>query len=218
NTYISYYDYGAVIALALDLTLRTQFDGISLDTYMRALWERFGLSETPYTMADLEDELGRVSGDPGFARRFFASYIRGGELPELGPLLARAGLELRTEDSQKASLGGVGLRFETNGAVIQSATRAGSPLYEAGLDRGAKIVQLDGKRIRGRRGWNRLWRRKKPGDTVRLSFEQRGRTGEVYIKLVPAPRVELVPFEKANRKVTERVRAFRQQWLGPRTH
>ncbi|MCP5120659.1 MAG: PDZ domain-containing protein, partial [bacterium] len=104
------------------------------------------------------------------------------------------------------------------GAVIQSATRAGSPLYEAGLDRGAKIVKLDGKRIRGRKGWNRLWRRKKPGDTVRLSFEQRGRTGDAHVKLVAAPQVELVPFEKVNRKVTERVRAFRQQWLGPQEH
>ena len=39
NTFISYYTYGAAIALALDLSLRDRSNGkISLDDYMRAMW------------------------------------------------------------------------------------------------------------------------------------------------------------------------------------
>lgn len=43
NTFISYYTWGAAIALGLDLTLRQRSDGeVTLDDYMQALWERFG--------------------------------------------------------------------------------------------------------------------------------------------------------------------------------
>ena len=43
NTFISYYTYGAAIALALDLSLREQSNGkVSLDDYMRAMWQAHG--------------------------------------------------------------------------------------------------------------------------------------------------------------------------------
>jgi len=43
NTFISYYTWGSVIAMGLDLTLRDRTDGrATLDDFMRALWERYG--------------------------------------------------------------------------------------------------------------------------------------------------------------------------------
>ncbi|MGK0359953.1 MAG: putative metalloprotease with PDZ domain, partial [Bradymonadia bacterium] len=43
NAIISYYSKGAVVALALDLTLRARTDGkVTLDDVMRALWQRYG--------------------------------------------------------------------------------------------------------------------------------------------------------------------------------
>src|SRR5688572_9045009 len=62
NTYVSYYTWGEALGAGLDLTLRDRSDGrITLDHYMRALWDKFGRSasrrpgyvETPYTIADL---------------------------------------------------------------------------------------------------------------------------------------------------------------------
>ncbi len=47
NTYISYYFYGEAIALALDLSLRGQFKNVTLDTYMRRVWEKYGKTEKP---------------------------------------------------------------------------------------------------------------------------------------------------------------------------
>ena len=44
NTFISYYTWGSVIGLNLDLTLRLRFD-LTLDGYMRAVWGRFGKTE-----------------------------------------------------------------------------------------------------------------------------------------------------------------------------
>ena len=58
NTFISYYTYGAAVALGLDLTLRTRFD-LDLDGYLRALWTKYGVHQAnytptrPYTTADL---------------------------------------------------------------------------------------------------------------------------------------------------------------------
>ena len=43
TTYISYYDFGGAIALALDLTLRDRSAGqVTLDDYMRAMWRVHG--------------------------------------------------------------------------------------------------------------------------------------------------------------------------------
>ena len=43
NTFISYYTWGSVIGLGLDLTLRDRSDGrVTLDDFMRALWEKYG--------------------------------------------------------------------------------------------------------------------------------------------------------------------------------
>ena len=67
--------------------------------------------------------------------------------------------------------------------------------------------------MRSRSDWNRQLRGKKPGDIVRLRFEQRGQSGVVQVKLMAAPQVELVPFEKANLKVSPSMKAFRSAWL-----
>ena len=40
NTFISYYSYGSVLGLALDLSLRQ--NGLNLDDYMKLVWQRHG--------------------------------------------------------------------------------------------------------------------------------------------------------------------------------
>ena len=78
TTYISYYPFGGAIALALDLTLREQFDGrVTLDDFMRAMWQvhgkpggsRPGYVDRPYTIADAEARLSEVTRQPGLCPR-----------------------------------------------------------------------------------------------------------------------------------------------------
>ena len=88
---------GGAVALALDLSLRARSDSrVTLDDYMRAMWrvhgkpggDRPGYVERSYTIADAEARLAEVSGDPSFAREFFARYVRGRDLyssPHLTP-------------------------------------------------------------------------------------------------------------------------------------
>ena len=62
NNFVSYYDWGAVIGLGLDLSLRARTDHkVTLDDYMRRMWQEFGrvtppvegTVARPYTMQDL---------------------------------------------------------------------------------------------------------------------------------------------------------------------
>ena len=58
----------AILALALDLTLRQDYPGlVTLDDYMKQMWRTHGLTERPYEPQDLETGLARVTGDPAFA-------------------------------------------------------------------------------------------------------------------------------------------------------
>ncbi|WP_458308855.1 M61 family metallopeptidase [Croceiramulus getboli] len=68
NTFVSYYSYGSVLGLALDLSLREK--GLTLDSYMQRLWEQYGSPEKPYTVSNLEETLSDYAGAE-FAESFF---------------------------------------------------------------------------------------------------------------------------------------------------
>src|SRR5690554_1984558 len=57
NTFISYYTYGSVLGLGLDLMLREMDKGLSLDGMMQLMWEKFGKTEIPYTVRDIQATL-----------------------------------------------------------------------------------------------------------------------------------------------------------------
>lgn len=104
DVFLSYYTWGGAVGLALDLTLRERSnDRVTLDDFMKLLWERHGRPgggvpgyvDRPYSSEDVKDALATVSGDERFADTFLARYVRGHEVPDFAPLLARAGLVLR---------------------------------------------------------------------------------------------------------------------------
>ncbi|HKP30905.1 MAG TPA: hypothetical protein VJU15_15945, partial [Gemmatimonadales bacterium] len=95
NTFISYYTWGAALGLALDLTLRQRFPGVTMDDFMREMWRAHGKTERPYTNADARAVLGRVTRDTAFAGWFWRSYVDGREAPDYSALLAQAGVVVR---------------------------------------------------------------------------------------------------------------------------
>ena len=119
NSFISYYTYGEVIALGLDLTLRSQFHGLTLDDYMRHMWKAHSDTNAPYTPDDLRNGLAETTGDAAFAKDFFARYIEGNDLPDFEPLLAQAGLALVSKNENAASVGRIS--FEENREATLSA-------------------------------------------------------------------------------------------------
>lgn len=214
NTHISYYAYGAALGLALDLTMRERFPGITLDTFMRAVWEQQGQTEIPYTTDDLREALSRVTHDEQFAGEFFSSYIAGQELPDYERLLANAGLLMRRANSGQASLGPVRLDFEGKAALVGRNTIIGSPLYEAGLDRGDQILAIDRLKIHSLDQWQNALGRFEPGDTAVIHYIQRGITRDAEITFEEDSELEVVTYESADMEVSDTQLTFRHSWLG----
>ena len=222
NTFISYYVWGEALGLGLDLALRTRADGaVTLDDYMRALWERFGRPggaaagavDRPYTPDDAERLLGVVAGDPAFAGDFFARYINGREVVDYAGLLAHAGFVVQPAAPGRATLGDLSLGA---GMRVIEPTAYASPLHEAGIERDDVLATLDGHRLTSGAQIDRLVSAKSPGDVVTIEFVRRGQRNAASATLDADGRIEIVPVESTGTALTERQRAFRDAWLGSR--
>ncbi len=216
NTFISYYSWGAVIGLGLDLTLRTTFDDISLDDYMRAVWQQYGVPEEPYTIDNLEQTLAEVTDSTEFAQNFFDNYIRSGNQVDLKPLLAKAGFVLQQAHPEQAviSFGGSKIDYQDGTATISSNTQIDSPLYNAGLDVGDEIQSIDGQSINNARDMQRLLAAHQPGDELSVTYSSLGDSYETMITLAANPELEVRTFEQVGKSVTDEIARFRQNWLG----
>jgi predicted metalloprotease with PDZ domain len=222
NTFISYYTYGAALALGLDLSLRGRSNGkISLDDYMRAMWRvhgkpggpQPGLVAKPYTLKDARDRLAEVSGDRAFADSFFDKYIEGQEAIDYGPLLLRAGYVWRKSNPGAPWLGTVALDGGGSG-TISNLIEWGSPLHAAGLNQGDTLVELDGRRVTSGTTLQAVLKAHKPGDRVPVSFRRRnGVPGTATIVLAENPAMEAVAVESAGGTLTSDQKQFRAAWL-----
>jgi predicted metalloprotease with PDZ domain len=225
NTFISYYTWGQVVALGLDLSLRERPGGKTLDDFMRAMWQEFGRHQTayapakPYTLADVRRVLGRVAGDQRWADDFVRRYIEGRDVPDYSRLLARGGFRLRKAAAGVPWMGNEvqgGIRYDSTGATLTAGTLIGSPLYAAGLDRGDRIITIDGRTITARADVDAALSSHKPGEVVRVEFATRGETRTESLTLLENPALELVPFEQTAETVTDEIKSFRAAWLGAR--
>ena len=226
NTFISYYTFGAALALSLDLSLRELSNGrTTLDTYMQAVWTRFGrpgqkvpgMVGTPYTSTDLKDVLAEVSGDKRFAETFFTEFIQGRNVVNYAPMLARAGLVLRRRAAGRVFLGAP-LTVQAGGARVMAAAPFGSALYKAGVDRDDLLVSIDGQNVTTQEALNQVLAKRKPGDQVPIRFVRRsGETVDAMLTLEEDQRFEIVPIEQTpGGELTAQQKAYRDAWLSTR--
>jgi predicted metalloprotease with PDZ domain len=214
NTFISYYTYGQALALGIDLTIRERFPGKSLDDWMKTMWREHPDIDKPYDVEDLKKALGDAVGDKAFADRIFQNHIYGKETMPYDELLAHAGFLLEKRPGGSAWIGAPQLGFAPNGAEIIAPTLHGSPIYEAGLDRGDRITQFDGKSLTSQQDLTAILDGHKPGDKVKLRVETRGGRKDLELTIGAAPQVEMKPYELAGKELTPQMAAFREAWLG----
>jgi predicted metalloprotease with PDZ domain len=214
NTYISYYTYGQALAFGLDLTIRKQFPGKSLDDWMRTVWHEHPDVDRPYTPTDLERALAETTGDSAFARQFFDRHVTGKEPLDYRSAVAAAGLVLRKAHNGKASWGKAQVSFSNGGGEIKSETAQGSPLYLAGLEHGDRIVSVNGSAVTADTTLDGLLSKHKPGDNLNVRVQTRGGMRDARVTLAEDPQLEIVTFEEAGQAVTPEIKAFREAWLG----
>ena len=143
NATISYYAKGSLVALALDLTLRSEGRG-SLDDVMRRLWATS--NGGPIGEADIAAALQAVGGRSYSAE--LAAWVHGTEELPLAALLATAGV---VHEAQAATLAQrLGVRVSESaltGIKVTHVLRGGAG-ERAGISVGDEIVAVDGWRVR----------------------------------------------------------------------
>jgi len=216
NIFISYYTWGSVVAMGLDLTLREKYNK-SLDDYMRLLWKDYGSHQSaalaplrPYTVANLRDELSKLTGDRAFAESFFSRYVTGREVPDFAALLEPAGYRL-VNNGEKPYLG-ASLDEDTTRVFINSTVEGGS-MYDAGISSGDRVYAIDGVKTPTIEALNNTIAQHKIGDIVTVDVEQRMMRRTVPMKIVGRADMKIVSHESLGVPVTEQVRAFRKNWL-----
>jgi predicted metalloprotease with PDZ domain len=142
NATVSYYAKGALVGLALDLSLRRA--GSSLDALMRTLWrERRG---GPLSEAQLMHAVQSAS-DRALAREL-RHWVHGTQELPLERLLNGVAVSVHAEASGFAA--GLGLRLSEgpiSGVQVKSVL-AGSAAALAGISAGDELLAVDGWRIR----------------------------------------------------------------------
>jgi predicted metalloprotease with PDZ domain len=220
NTFISYYTWGSVVAMGLDLTLRERFN-TTLDDFMRTLWQNRGkhqsaafAPERPYTVRDLRNELGAFARDTVFANDFFRRFVEGREVPDFAKLLEPAGFHLSV-DSVESPWFGASLDNDT-AKVFVNWSQEGSSAYDAGLASGDYIFAVDGVPAVSADSLNAIIANRKVGDVVQLDVEQKSVRKKIPMTLRGRRGMKVVSYESAGIPVTEAIRAFRRSWLGSR--
>src|SRR5205823_2382884 len=150
-----------------------------------------------------------------FADNFFARYIQGHEVVDYQHLLADAGLVLRPRAPQAGFIGEVRMQdAPAGGARIMSATRTGSPLFNAGLDRDDVITAIGSTTVM-RADQVATVRSTRPGTPLMVTYLHHGRAPAMTttVQTMADPRLEVVAAEQAGQQVTTAQRQFRDAWL-----
>ncbi|MCB0279216.1 MAG: M61 family metallopeptidase [Calditrichaeota bacterium] len=212
NTFISYYSYGQVLGLGLDLMLRQKFN-LDLDGYMRTVWQAHGKTEIPYTVEDLQKLLSDYTKNQQFATDFFKRFVYGREVIDYKPLLALAGIEMKLKEPGKAWIGNLSFDEDEKGLKIKNTVMMNTPAYTAGLDNGDIITQINQTKLVKSEDFDKAFEKMKIGDEVTIHYLQLDRAKEKTVKCAENTQFELSPFEHENKTVTAEMKSFRDKWL-----
>ena len=220
NAVVSYYVKGALVGLALDLTLRRD-SGITLDDVMRELWRRYGALGIGVPEGGVEEIASELSGRD--LAPFFARYVHGTmELP-LAELLAVVGIKfnLRRTTGERDKGGAaakdtppdvwLGARLAPGANLRVTHLLSGGPAESAGLAAGDVIVAIDGLRASAE-AIERLLHTRNAGDVIGVHAFRRDELLSFAIELAAAP-VDTCWLALADNAAAQ---AQRAAWLAPK--
>jgi len=201
NTFVSYYSYGSMLGLALDLSLRQK--GLTLDDFMRQMWETQGESEEPYTIDDLHFNLSLYAGKD-FADHYFNSYIYSGGMPDFKTLFESVGIVMERQDDKPYT----GLQLRQN--QLRSYPLIDSPAYIAGLTKGDLILAINDKELEQNANLDELLSDFKIGASLKISYQRFGTNKTTQLVLKSDPTYLITLDTRAKRKIEK----HRDNWIG----
>lgn len=207
NIFISYYTYGSVLGLGLDLSLRNMNRDLTLDGFMRLMWQKFGKTGVPYSVRDIEATLAEYAGD-FFAGEFFDNYIYKSELPDYQQLLFQFGVDFGLEKPNEASLGG-NIRERDGVWKMTSNALIGSPLYDAGIESEDEIISIGGVRLSDVESVDEILAKRRPGQSVEIVFSRWGEEKRTRATLTNNNRYKTELSDRENRNMRDK----REAWI-----
>ena len=217
NSVVSYYQKGALVALALDLAIRGESGGRRcLDDVMRWLWRQWRLAGPSYRGIEedgIVDAVTRATGlDLGRALR---AWTEGTRDPDFSTLLLAVGIRLERKlalDSPHFALLGLKLQGASGEARVAQVFDGG-PAQQAGLSPGDVLMALDELRVTPAK-LDALLARYSPGDAIQMLAFRREELKRFDLRLArqPPPRFVLEVDERASAAAQRR----RVAWCGER--
>jgi predicted metalloprotease with PDZ domain len=177
---VSYYTKGQVLGFLLDIVLRDRTDNQrSLDDLLRSMNADFAREGKFYRDSlDIRLESEKLTG--GSLADFFDNYVGGANPLPYHNVLARAGLELRTHETVRATLGFLPQR-DPSAPWIVAAVDADGPAAKSGLQVGDAILRWNNADVPRRP--ERWAAQQKPGDILRLRIRRAEQEATIEIHL-----------------------------------
>ena len=204
NTFISYYSYGSILGLALDLKLRD--NDLNLDNFMKLMWTIYGKPEVAYTIKDIQTTLAKYAGQE-FADEFFSNYIYKSEMPKYADLLKTVGLKL--EQLKESAYFGASVKEDDNKLIISTNPKNESPAHKAFLSEGDEIKAANDSIISSKEAWSELLKSKKSGDKLQLVIVRNRQEQKMEVTLEEDPAYTISIDAKADKKAVK----MRETWL-----
>ena len=205
NTFISYYSYGSILGLALDLSLREK--GLNLDDFMKLVWTTYGKKEIPYTVKNLNESLNTYAGKD-FGDAFFNAYIYKGNMPDYTALFKTVGVTL----SQQAAVANFGASVIINANLqgeIRRNTTIGSPAYLGGLDKGDFITKINGQALPSSTSFEDYIKTFPVGTELTIDFLRNAEPQKTTVKLASNPEYSIKLADNPSKKTLKN----RTAWL-----
>lgn len=210
NTFISYYSYGSVLGLALDLSLRQ--NNLNLDDYMKMVWQQYGQKEIPYTIADLHDVLNKYAGN-SFGDAFFTNYIYQSGMPDYDSLFQSFGVTLQ-QNKDKPYFGfSVSMNENGNGVLIERNPKIGSPAYNSKLNKGDVILNINNIPFSEGQEFADYLKQFNKGDSLEVNFSRFENTKTTTLIPESNPSYSIRLMEDAEQVPTAEMLQQRKEWL-----
>ncbi|MGJ8591228.1 MAG: M61 family metallopeptidase [Aquaticitalea sp.] len=203
NTFISYYSYGEMLGLALDLSLREK--DLNLDDFMKLMWKEFGKQQKFYSIEDLQNTLNAYAGKE-FGDAFFNNYIHKSQMPDFERLFHQVGVILKTTDE-------ITFGASVRNQKIMSNPKVGSASYKAGFQEGDKLIRAGLIFLEGNENFSSILNNFKVGDTIPVVFERFGVRKETMLPIETQATYEIYMMGSDSKELTDQMEKNRADWL-----